>query len=56
MFLHLKNILAPDEVQSARALLGAQDAPWVDGRSSAGGQAVAHKTPRVRAPWRPAAL
>ena len=43
MFLHLKNILTPEEVQSARALLQAPDAPWVDGRSSAGGQAVAHK-------------
>ena len=43
MFLHLKNILTPEEVQSARALLDAQDAPWVDGRSSAGGQALAHK-------------
>ena len=43
MFLHLKNILTHDEVQSARALLGAQEAPWVDGRTSAGGQAVAHK-------------
>ena len=42
MFLHLKNILTPDEVQTARALLGA-DAPWVDGRSSAGGQALAQK-------------
>ena len=43
MFLHLKNILTQDEVQSARTLLDAQDAPWVDGRTSAGGQAVAHK-------------
>lgn len=43
MFLHLKSILTPEEVQSARALLQAPDAPWVDGRSSAGGQAVAHK-------------
>ena len=42
MFLHLKNILTSEEVQSARSLL-AEDAPWVDGRSSAGGQAVAHK-------------
>ena len=42
MFLHLKNILTPAEVQTARALLGA-DAPWVDGRSSAGTQALAHK-------------
>ena len=42
MFLHLKNILTPDEVQTARALLGA-GAPWIDGRSSAGGQALAHK-------------
>ncbi|NMM76156.1 Fe2+-dependent dioxygenase [Rhodococcus sp. SRB_17] len=42
MFLHLKNILTPEEVQTARALLGA-DAPWVDGRSSAGGQALTQK-------------
>ena len=43
MFLHLKNILTPDEIQTTRALLGADDAPWVDGRSSAGGQALAQK-------------
>ncbi len=42
MFLHLKNILTPVEVQTARALLG-ESAPWIDGRSSAGGQALAHK-------------
>ena len=42
MFLHLKNILTPDEVQTARALMGT-GAPWVDGRSSAGGQALAQK-------------
>ncbi|WP_027996920.1 Fe2+-dependent dioxygenase [Simplicispira psychrophila] len=42
MFLHLKNILTPEEVQTARTLLAA-DAPWIDGRSSAGGQALAHK-------------
>lgn len=42
MFLHLKSILTPDEVQTARALLGA-GAPWIDGRSSAGGQALAQK-------------
>ena len=43
MFLHLKNILTLDEIHTARALLDADDAPWVDGRSSAGGQALAHK-------------
>ena len=43
MFLHLKNILTPQEIHTARALLDAQDAPWVDGRLSAGGQALAHK-------------
>ena len=43
MFLHLKNILTPQEISTARALLDADDAPWVDGRSSAGGQALAHK-------------
>jgi PKHD-type hydroxylase len=42
MLLHLKKILNPDEVQAARALLGS-DAPWIDGRSSAGGQAVMKK-------------
>ena len=43
MFLHLKNILTPQEIHTARALLDADDAPWVDGRLSAGGQALAHK-------------
>ena len=43
MFLHLKNILTPGEVRTARALVDGDDAPWVDGRSSAGGQALAHK-------------
>ena len=43
MFLHLKNILTPEEVQTARALLGGADAPWIDGRSSAGGQALTQK-------------
>ncbi len=43
MFLHLKNILTPDEIHTARAVLDADDAPWVDGRLSAGGQALAHK-------------
>jgi len=42
MFLHLKSILTAPEVETARALLG-DDAPWIDGRSSAGGQALAHK-------------
>jgi len=42
MLLHLKNILRPDEVATARRLLG-DDAPWVDGRSSAGAQAVGRK-------------
>lgn len=42
MLLHLKNLLRLDEVAQARALLGA-GAPWVDGRGSAGGQAVERK-------------
>lgn len=45
MLLQLKNLLRPDEVAAARSLLG-DDAPWVDGRSSAGGQAVARKNNR----------
>ena len=42
MFLHLKNLLTAQEVAQARGLLG-DDAPWVDGRTSAGNQALAHK-------------
>lgn len=42
MLLHLKNILSKDEVQQARGLL-TDTAPWIDGRSSAGGQAVNQK-------------
>jgi len=42
MLLHLKKILSADELRAARALLG-PDAPWIDGRSSAGGQALARK-------------
>lgn len=42
MLLHLKRILTPDEVQRARALLS-PDAAWVDGRSSAGSQAMGQK-------------
>jgi PKHD-type hydroxylase len=42
MLLHLKNLLTQDEVRSARSLLGAQ-APWLDGRSSAGELAVQQK-------------
>jgi len=45
MLIHLKNVLTPEEVREARALLG-EDAPWVDGRTSAGGQAVAQKANR----------
>lgn len=42
MLLHLKGVLTRDELATARSLLG-QGAPWVDGRKSAGGQAVARK-------------
>jgi PKHD-type hydroxylase len=45
MLIHLKNVLTPDELREARAQLG-DDAPWVDGRTSAGGQAVAQKANR----------
>ena len=38
MLLHLKNVLTAQEVQQARATLEA--APWVDGRHTAGTQAV----------------
>lgn len=42
MLLHLKNILTPAELQRARALL-LPDGPWLDGRSSAGSQAMGQK-------------
>lgn len=42
MLLHLKNILTREELAAARSLLG-PGAPWIDGRRSAGGQAVARK-------------
>ncbi|RCX11614.1 Fe2+-dependent dioxygenase [Extensimonas vulgaris] len=42
MFLHIPHILDAEELASARRLLG-PDAPWVDGRSSAGAQALAQK-------------
>lgn len=42
MLLHLKNLLTPSELATARSLLG-DDAPWTDGRSSAGGQALTQK-------------
>lgn len=42
MLLHLKNVLTREELATARTLLGT-GAAWVDGRVSAGGQAVARK-------------
>lgn len=42
MLLHLKNILSPEEVRTAQSLLG-EGAPWIDGRSSAGSQALTQK-------------
>lgn len=42
MFLHIPHILDAEELATARRLLG-PDAPWIDGRSSAGAQALAQK-------------
>lgn len=42
MLLRLTRILTPDEITRARFLLG-DDGPWIDGRSSAGGQAITQK-------------
>lgn len=42
MFLHLQGVLTSEEVTLCQTLLG-PDAPWVDGASSAGGQAVHRK-------------
>ena len=43
MLLHLKNVLTADELQLARGLLMDEQAPWVDGRCSAGAQALTQK-------------
>ena len=43
MLIHLKQLLTPDELAQSRALLGAADAPWIDGRRSAGAPAVQAK-------------
>ena len=43
MLLHLKNLLTEAELAQGRALLLADDAPWIDGRRSAGEQAVQQK-------------
>ena len=40
--LHLKHLLSPMEVATARSQLG-DDAPWTDGDRSAGGQALTQK-------------
>ena len=42
MLLHLKHLLGPHELPAIQAALG-DDAPWRDGSSSAGSQALAHK-------------
>lgn len=44
MLIHLKNVLTPDELARGRALLMADGAPWIDGRRSAGAQAVQQKS------------
>lgn len=42
MLLQLQQVLSPQECETARRLLG-DDAPWLDGRVSAGGQARQQK-------------
>jgi PKHD-type hydroxylase len=42
MLLQLKNLLTLEEIRTAQSLLG-EDAPWIDGRSSAGAQALTQK-------------
>jgi PKHD-type hydroxylase len=42
MLTRIRQVLTPAELKEAQALLGPQ-APWRDGRGSAGGQAVQHK-------------
>lgn len=40
MLLHLKQLLTFEELRQIRQILDAVDAPWIDGRSSAGAQAA----------------
>ncbi len=42
MLLHLRNVLTAEELQTAQSLLG-DDAPWIEGRISAGTQAATVK-------------
>jgi PKHD-type hydroxylase len=42
MLLQLQNLLTSEECLTAQSLLG-EDAPWIDGRSSAGAQALTQK-------------
>jgi PKHD-type hydroxylase len=42
MLLHLRNVLTTEELQTAQSLLG-DDAPWIEGRISAGSQAATVK-------------
>ena len=41
MLLHVREVLTPDELERARAILA--DAPWVDGRETAGVQSAGSK-------------
>lgn len=43
MLIHLKQVLTPAELLAMRTALQAPDAPWRDGQSSAGTQAVVQK-------------
>jgi PKHD-type hydroxylase len=45
MLIHLPKILGPDQIGTCRELMG-PDAPWADGRGSAGGAAQAVKRNR----------
>ena len=53
MLLTFKQLLTPEELARARALLLAPEAEWHEGARSAGSQAVAHKHNRQLAPNSP---
>ena len=44
MLIHLKNVLTADELARGRTLLHSPEAPWIDGRRSAGAQAAQQKS------------
>lgn len=50
MLVHLKQLLTPEDLEQARTLLQAPDAPWIEGRRNAGDQTMHQKNNEQLAP------